>query len=679
MKLTRVENCGLQAVRPTKCLNNCATPKLSVILQPNQWFSSGQECAGGNSVSMLQGCLVWRGPAKGADADCQHTDLSTLASGSDQREGGLAGSGSEVEALLSKVNEGLNRKIPILKNGMGTSGVYTVRDGRRNVVAVFKPIDEEPTVAMNSGEGHGDRRQARAHSVDVARANDSCEPRRVVHERKRLAPRIGLYAGELCLREVAAYLLDSEGIHGVPTTTMCQMSNDQMPVAQQKPVGSPRIGSLQRFVQNNGETGNISCSKFSVFEVQKIALLDLRMLNSDRNEANILFKRHADDRISLIPIDHALSMPDKLEVYQSDLCWLEWPQSREPLCPQLAAYVARMDPEKDAAMLKERLGIRDECLLNLKIATVFLKKAVAKGLSLAKIACLMYRAKEFSKSPLEKLVEKTRLTYDFILRKVELSPRGVDLSPRSQAREAKKGLFTPQKLNRFSDNLGKPTPFDPREDLEALDQVGFLTPVKTQSTMAASMPLNIFPLSHSASLRPMPYVKLAVAVLSPMDSFSPAIEHLLAALPEVPTFVIPLNGFEMPTQDSIDSKSVSSSPWDHFLAPDFPTSATSQLPILEAISCGQRPVKTRKNAPRQARQTRHSEDPIRAAHSRSATQERRDTANDEVREKLCFLPNVKKSEQSLQRLFFECFELNVVRFLEEKARRNPRKYTMHLG
>lgn len=73
-----------------------------------------------------------------------------------------------------------------------------------------------------------------------------------------------------------------------------------------------KIGSLQRLVPNDGCVEDISCSKFSDFEVQKIALLDLRILNDDRHEGNILFRRESSDNIVLIPIDHGLSIPDNL-------------------------------------------------------------------------------------------------------------------------------------------------------------------------------------------------------------------------------------------------------------------------------------------------------------------------------------------------------------------------------
>ena len=60
--------------------------------------------------------------------------------------------------------------------------------------------------------------------------------------------------------------------------------------------------------------------QFEVEEVHKIGILDLRVLNCDRNEANILVRKlqSKDTKkkiLKLIPIDHGLSFPDNLEIY----------------------------------------------------------------------------------------------------------------------------------------------------------------------------------------------------------------------------------------------------------------------------------------------------------------------------------------------------------------------------
>jgi hypothetical protein len=50
------------------------------------------------------------------------------------------------------------------------------------------------------------------------------------------------------------------------------------------------VGSLQEFVKSKGPIENYSSDLFPADEIHKIAVLDLRLLNLDRNECNILVK-----------------------------------------------------------------------------------------------------------------------------------------------------------------------------------------------------------------------------------------------------------------------------------------------------------------------------------------------------------------------------------------------------
>lgn len=145
-----------------------------------------------------------------------------------------------------------------------------------------------------------------------------------------------MLSGEACIREVAAYLLDKDGFAGVPPTTMVETthgslrtfkfsnfeivtdSNDYVDMISSiiapenqfhyhelgqsngVPDGNAnsmeglnnakflKIGSLQSFVESEGPMENFSSDLFSKDEIHKIAILDLRILNLDRNECNIL-------------------------------------------------------------------------------------------------------------------------------------------------------------------------------------------------------------------------------------------------------------------------------------------------------------------------------------------------------------------------------------------------------
>lgn len=81
---------------------------------------------------------------------------------------------------------------------------------------------------------------------------------------------------------------------------------------------------LQKFEQSEGPLENYSSSLFSADEVHKIAILDLRILNLDRNLCNVLVKKTSEEQPcwSLVPIDHGLSIPDTLEINSYEVGWL---------------------------------------------------------------------------------------------------------------------------------------------------------------------------------------------------------------------------------------------------------------------------------------------------------------------------------------------------------------------
>ena len=76
-------------------------------------------------------------------------------------------------------------------------------------------------------------------------------------------------------------------------------------------------------------------------QVQKIAFLDMHIMNTDRNDANILVQRRHNSEFRLIPIDHGYSLTDCFEITDLSWCWLEWKQIREPWDPSLKEKVLR--------------------------------------------------------------------------------------------------------------------------------------------------------------------------------------------------------------------------------------------------------------------------------------------------------------------------------------------------
>ena len=92
---------------------------------------------------------------------------------------------------------------------------------------------------------------------------------------------------------------------------------------------SNKIGSCQEVVYAECTMDDISPSKISVEEIHKIAILDIRLMNADRNTANLLCRRKEDNSLELIPIDHGFCLRSSCDVAWFDWCWLDWPQLKE--------------------------------------------------------------------------------------------------------------------------------------------------------------------------------------------------------------------------------------------------------------------------------------------------------------------------------------------------------------
>jgi Phosphatidylinositol 3- and 4-kinase/Ubiquitin family len=208
----------------------------------------------------------------------------------------------------------------------GSGGTYFLRDSVKNKIAVFKPADEEP-YAENNPRGY------------------LRQPGQPMSLREGVAP------GEACIREVAAYLLDKDGFSSVPCTTLCEARHPAFhtngvylncsqggaamgahSIAPNSPVKSPvmkKPGSFQEFIRAECTIDDVSPSKIGVEEVHKIAILDIRIMNADRNAANLLVRRKPDNTLQLVPIDHGYCLRSVCDVSWMDWCWLDWPQLKK--------------------------------------------------------------------------------------------------------------------------------------------------------------------------------------------------------------------------------------------------------------------------------------------------------------------------------------------------------------
>lgn len=142
----------------------------------------------------------------------------------------------------------------------GTGGTYFLKDQSNRTVAVFKPDDEEPK-APNNPRGY----QGRMYQIGLRR---------------------GILSGEAGVREVAAYLLDHGGFANVPRTTRVEAIHHSF--CYNVGPRAPKSGSLQEFVDFDDMAGDLAPQIFAVDQVHKIALLDIRLMNTDRNDAKYL-------------------------------------------------------------------------------------------------------------------------------------------------------------------------------------------------------------------------------------------------------------------------------------------------------------------------------------------------------------------------------------------------------
>ena len=195
------------------------------------------------------------------------------------------------ESLINEAHQGLMQGFSPALALDGTGGTYFVKNSYKNIGAVFKPTDEEAYAPMNQKSYSG----------------------------KLGGPglRPGVLSGEAAYREFAAYLLDKEHFSSVPKTVLVQAQHPTFSY----PIGKiyPKVGSLQEYIKSNGTVDDFSTSLFSVQDVQKICILDMRILNMDRNEGNILVVKE-NSQLKLVPIDHGLSIPDNFNISDYDLC-----------------------------------------------------------------------------------------------------------------------------------------------------------------------------------------------------------------------------------------------------------------------------------------------------------------------------------------------------------------------
>ncbi|PWZ12267.1 Phosphatidylinositol 4-kinase gamma 1 [Zea mays] len=241
----------------------------------------------------------------------------------------------------------------------------------------------------------------------------------------------GGYASKTVLREVAAFLLDHDGFASVEPTALIKISRPA--------TATTTVASIQRFVAHEYDAGELGPSRFSVASVHRVGILDVRLLNIDRHAGNILVKdpprglqrAHGSSstpaRLDLVPIDHGLCLPEQLDDPYFE--WLHWPQSSLPFSDDELAYVASLDPFKDAETLRAELpSLKEPAIRILTVCTIFLKRAAAAGLCLADIGDMMTREFTAQQDGLSTLEALCKQAHDSVLPHPSPDGDGVDES-----------------------------------------------------------------------------------------------------------------------------------------------------------------------------------------------------------------------------------------------------------
>lgn len=256
-----------------------------------------------------------------------------------------------------------------LTSGLGGAYVFCNQTG--NHIAVAKPVDEEP-LALNNPKGFGGQMLGQPGLKSSIRI------------------------GETGIRELAAYLLDHGGFAGVPPTALVKFCHAPFFVNH---AAMPKLASLQRFIGHGFDAGELGPSFFSVASVHQIGILDIRLLNLDRHAGNMLVMKHDHNNdlvphvpgvADLVPIDHGFCLPEWLDDPYFE--WLHWPQASTPFSESESEYISKLDPFKDAEILRNEIpSLRESSIRVLIVCTIFLKQAAAAGFCLADIGQMVTR------------------------------------------------------------------------------------------------------------------------------------------------------------------------------------------------------------------------------------------------------------------------------------------------
>ncbi|KAG1677055.1 hypothetical protein FOA52_001225 [Chlamydomonas sp. UWO 241] len=226
--------------------------------------------------------------------------------------------------------------------------------------------------------------------------------------------------GEAAPREVVAFMLDHGGHTRVPTTCLVRAAHSSLKNGPNV-AGVPKLATLIEFVENKCDAVDMGSEFFATDDAHRIAMLDIRLLNTDRHSGIILMKQRTnadgiagpptpDSAVSdyvLIPIDHRCSLPEVLA--EPFFEWMSWPQAKQPFSEKNLLYIASLDAEADVHLLCKRMpGLHPGSLRMLELMTALLKHYAQAGKTLYEIGILFERPNDGSPSPLELMCLRAR-------------------------------------------------------------------------------------------------------------------------------------------------------------------------------------------------------------------------------------------------------------------------------
>jgi hypothetical protein len=203
------------------------------------------------------------------------------------------------------------------------------------------------------------------------------------------------------VREEAAYLVDRlcGGVAGLPITTRSTL--EILP-------GTSEQGALQAFAQ-----GHIGCMEdfamprnyqeavrfIALDQAEAIAILDMRVFNTDRHAGNLLLKQLPSNGGShtLFPIDHGCCLPPWYSLGEAHFdAWRDWPHlvpSPSPHALSIVSCAVEALPRTVRAL--RDIGLDESSVLTLQLCTAFLEIGVLSySVPLVQLAGLLLRDDE---------------------------------------------------------------------------------------------------------------------------------------------------------------------------------------------------------------------------------------------------------------------------------------------